>query len=272
MVDFIVLGAILGAGMMVAGILLRDLVPRRFPVVADETPWIEVRDQRRTIRTVRVAGRLATVAGVTVLLVTVVLVLLDASDGIAWTTVTGVAMVAVLAAVGWVFWYRYQESSGAIQRRQLRAVAARLGTTSGRSTGRETSPPRSGRLVSQRRPSRSPSVESVDRDEDQSLARLSRTDRRVEPEAPVSADRRRGRTQPSWRADDERVPPRADRHDDDRVADDRVAGEPRARRPAPSRSRRDAAVGNGRDAEPSVATEARRDTAGGRTRADRSRS
>lgn len=125
-VDFIVLGGVLGAVVMVAGTVLRDLMPRRLRIAGDDTPWVDVRDRRRTVRSALVGGRLATIAGVLVLLATALLVVLDPSDGIALTVVVGLTVAGVLGCVGWVVWYRYQESSGAIQRRQMRLIASRL--------------------------------------------------------------------------------------------------------------------------------------------------
>ena len=125
--DFIVLGTILGAIMMVVGTVLRDLVPRRLPVGDDEAPWVTVRDRRRVVRVSLLGGRVATIAGVTILLTTLVLVLIDPSDRVALTLVIGLSILAFLGCAGWIVWYRYQESTGAIQRRQLRAIARRLG-------------------------------------------------------------------------------------------------------------------------------------------------
>lgn len=126
--DFIVLGGMLGAVMMVVGTVMGDVIPRRFPTMGDDTPWVDVRGRRRTARTLRAAGRISTVVGLLILAVTVVLVLVDAGDRTAWATVIGVTVVLLLAAVAWTFWFRYQESSGAIQRRHLRAIRARLGS------------------------------------------------------------------------------------------------------------------------------------------------
>ncbi len=139
-VDFIVLGAILGAITMAAGTVLRDLVPRRLRVDDDDTPWVTVRDRRRVVRVAVVGGRLLTIAGITILAATVALVLLDAADRVALGLVVGLTVLAIIACAGWVVWYRYQESTGAIQRRQLQAIAGRLGrasqqTSDGQSTG-----------------------------------------------------------------------------------------------------------------------------------------
>lgn len=90
-------------------------------------PWVDVRDRRRTVRSALVGGRLATIAGAVVLLATVLLVGLDSSDGVALAAVLGLTLLGLVACAGWVLWYRYQESSGAIQRRQMRLLASRLG-------------------------------------------------------------------------------------------------------------------------------------------------
>lgn len=128
LVDFIVLGGILGAVMVVAGTVLRDLLPRRLRVPGDDTPWVAVRDQRRTVRSALVAGRLLTISGIVVLLATVVLVFLQIADMVGFTIVVGLTVLGVVACAGWLLWYRFQESTGAIQRRQLQLIATRLGS------------------------------------------------------------------------------------------------------------------------------------------------
>lgn len=137
--DFIVLGGMLGAVMMVVGTVMGDVIPRRFPTMGDDTPWVDVRGRRRTVRTLRAVGRISIMVGLLILAVTVVLVLVDAGDGTAWATVVGVTVVLSLAAIAWTFWFRYQESTGAIQRRQLRAIRARLGPAN-RPSGAEVGP------------------------------------------------------------------------------------------------------------------------------------
>ena len=114
--------------MMVAGTVLRDLLPRRLRIPGDDTPWVEVRDRRRSVRSALAAGRLLTIAGVIVLIATVLMVLLDTGDTLAFAVVVGLTLLGLLGSAAWVLWYRYQESTGAIQRRQLQLLSSRLGS------------------------------------------------------------------------------------------------------------------------------------------------
>lgn len=140
--DFIVLGGILGAMMMVAGTILRDLLPPRLRIRDDDTPWVTVRDRRRAARASLVGGRLATLAGIAILTATVLLVVIEPSDRIALTVVIGLSVLTLAACVGWVAWYRYQESTGAIQRRQLMAIAGRLAPVDAQEPAGRASRPR----------------------------------------------------------------------------------------------------------------------------------
>ncbi len=126
-VDFIVLGSILGAILIAAGRACTDLIPRRFPPPSDEQGWLEVRDRRRLVRLLHAAGRLMVILGLGLLVVTAGLILLSASDGTALAVVLALAIGGVLVGAGLLAWYRYQDSTGAIQRRQLDVVRARLG-------------------------------------------------------------------------------------------------------------------------------------------------
>ena len=180
--DFIVLGGVLGAAMIVLGTILRDLVPRRLRIASDDTPWVEVRDRRRTVRIALAGGRLVTIAGAVVLLATVLLVLLGTGDGIALAVVTGLTLVGLAACLGWVLWYRYQESSGTIQRRQMRLIASRLGPAGRPATSRPI-PVRDDRPAAREdgrpvHPQERQRRRDADRDD-----RQPRHDRRTSPEA-----------------------------------------------------------------------------------------
>ncbi len=132
---------------MVAGTVLRDLIPRRLRIPSDDTPWVTVRDRRRTVRSALVGGRLLTIAGIAVLLATVVMVFLDTADTAAFAVVVGLTLSGAVACVGWVLWYRYRESTGAIQRRQLQLVASRLGAVRPVAGSRERLPVRENRVA-----------------------------------------------------------------------------------------------------------------------------
>lgn len=126
--------------MMVAGTVLRDLIPRRLRVPGDDRPWVTVRDRRRTMRSALAGGRLLTIAGIVILLATVVMVFFDTADTAAFAIVVGLTLIGLIASVGWVLWYRYQESTGAIQRRQLQLIASRLGAVRPVAENRERLP------------------------------------------------------------------------------------------------------------------------------------
>ncbi len=113
--------------MMVAGTLLRDLLPRRLRIPGDDTPWVDVRNRRRTVRSALAGGRLLTIAGVILLFATTLMVLLDTVDTTAFAVVVGLTLLGLVGSAAWVLWYRYQESTGAIQRRQLQVTSSRPG-------------------------------------------------------------------------------------------------------------------------------------------------
>lgn len=125
-VDFIVLGIGLGALLLVASVILRDLVPRRLGVASDDLSWAVVRHRRRSARLALAAGRTAVIGGSLLLVVTGLLILLDAGNGLGWIITLVVSVVALAAAGGWTLWTRARDSSGVAARQAAHAAKARI--------------------------------------------------------------------------------------------------------------------------------------------------
>jgi hypothetical protein len=192
-VDFIVLGSILGAILIAAGRACVELVPWRLPAPSDDQEWLEVRDRRRLVRLLRAGGRMLVVVGVVLLLTTGVLVVMGASDRVALTTVLIVGIGGMLAAAGLLGWYRYQDSTGAIQRRQLRAIRSRLGSTQpGNARRHDEQAGRTARAEGQRDPDERGQRRAVGGRRSERATRRVASPERELPDARLSRDPERG--------------------------------------------------------------------------------